>query len=69
VIEVSGASERSCTLDDLTAADEAFLASTTREVQPIGQIDDFRLDGGGAVSAGVAAAVSERVRSELAASA
>ena len=35
VIELSGASECPCTLDDLRGADEAFLASTTREVQPI----------------------------------
>jgi branched-chain amino acid aminotransferase len=40
VIEVTGASERVCTLADLDAADEAFLASTTREVQPIAAIDE-----------------------------
>lgn len=28
---------------DLTAADEAFLTSTTREVQPISRVDDFDL--------------------------
>ncbi|MBV9164527.1 MAG: aminotransferase class IV [Solirubrobacterales bacterium] len=67
VIEVSGASERPCTLDDLGAADEAFLASTTREVQPVAQIDDHSFDAGGPVSAHVAAAVSERVRAQLAA--
>src|SRR5436305_2011078 len=35
VIEEAGASEQPCTMEDLAAADEAFLASTTREVQPI----------------------------------
>lgn len=36
--------ERSVSLDDLkTSAREAFLASTTREVQPVGAIDDFEL--------------------------
>jgi branched-chain amino acid aminotransferase len=36
--------ERSVSLDDLkTSASEAFLASTTREVQPVGAIDDFEL--------------------------
>lgn len=66
VINVAGATERSCTLDELGEADEAFLASTTREVQPVAQIDDRSLNGNGAVSARIAAAVSERVRSKLA---
>src|SRR5438270_10075745 len=35
VIEAAGAVERPCTLDELLTADEAFLASTTREVEPI----------------------------------
>jgi branched-chain amino acid aminotransferase len=66
VIDASGASERSCTLEELGEADEAFLASTTREVQPVAQIDGHSFNGSGTVSARVAAAVSERVRSELA---
>jgi branched-chain amino acid aminotransferase len=65
VIDTAGASERSCTLDELGQAEEAFLASTTREVQPVAQIDDRSFNGGGPVSTRVAAAVSERVRSEL----
>jgi branched-chain amino acid aminotransferase len=40
VIELTGASERVCTLEDLAAADEAFLASTTREVQPVAAVDE-----------------------------
>ena len=67
VIDTADASERSCTLDELGEADEAFLASTTREVQPVAQVDDRHFKGSGAVTARVAAAVSERVRSELAA--
>ena len=35
VIEQAGAIERPCTLEELLAADEAFLASTVREVHPI----------------------------------
>ena len=36
--------ERSIALDELKAtAREAFLASTTREVQPVGVVDDFEL--------------------------
>jgi branched-chain amino acid aminotransferase len=65
VIDAAGARERSCTLEELGQANEAFLTSTTREVQPIAQIDDHPLNGTGAVSTRVAAAVSERVRSEL----
>jgi branched-chain amino acid aminotransferase len=65
VIDTTGATERSCTLEELGQADEAFLASTTREVQPVAQVDDRTFDTNGAVSARVAAAVSERVRSEL----
>jgi branched-chain amino acid aminotransferase len=38
-IELSSAEERSCTRDELLAADEAFLASTTRELQPIASVD------------------------------
>lgn len=66
VIDVSGAAERACTLDDLAAADEAFLASTTREVQPVSAVDDHTFAADGTVSARVAAAVAERINSERA---
>jgi branched-chain amino acid aminotransferase len=66
VMEVSGASERPCTLNDLRLADEAFLASTTREVQPVASIDDTELPAGAPVTAGVVAAVRERISAELA---
>ncbi|HEU4703495.1 MAG TPA: aminotransferase class IV [Conexibacter sp.] len=39
VIELAGAEERSCTPEELLAADEAFLVSTTRELQPIASVD------------------------------
>ena len=35
--------EEPCTLEDLRAADEAFIASTVREVLPIAAIDDLAL--------------------------
>jgi branched-chain amino acid aminotransferase len=66
VIAATGAKERSCTLEEIGQAEEAFLASTTREVQPIAQIDDRSLNGAGTVSARAAVAVSERVRAKLA---
>jgi branched-chain amino acid aminotransferase len=65
VIDVAGAEERVCELEQLLAADEVFIASTTREVQPVTAIDDRAFDGSGSVTARAAAAVSERIRSEL----
>jgi branched-chain amino acid aminotransferase len=38
--------ERPCTLEDLSAASEAFLASTLREVQSIGAVGDVQLEEG-----------------------
>ena len=35
--------ERPCTLDDVRAAEEAFIASTVREVMPIAAVDDIEL--------------------------
>jgi branched-chain amino acid aminotransferase len=66
VIEEAGAVERSCTLDELSEADEAFLASTTREVQAVAAIDDRAFQTPGPVTTDVAAAVGARIRSELA---
>jgi branched-chain amino acid aminotransferase len=65
VIDVTGASERPCTLDDLFAADEAFLASTTREVQPIAAVDDRVFDSADAVTARIASTVGAEIRSRL----
>jgi branched-chain amino acid aminotransferase len=39
VVALSGAVERACTLEELLAAEEAFLASTTREVQGVAAVD------------------------------
>jgi len=64
-IDVSGASERTCTLEELSAADEAFLASTTREVQPVASVDSTTFAAVAPVTERIAAAVSERIRSEL----
>ena len=67
VIDVTGATERPCTLDDALAADEAFLASTTREVQPIVVLDDHEYPASRPVSDRVAEAVGVHIRSRLAA--
>jgi branched-chain amino acid aminotransferase len=46
VMRVADVEERPCTMDDLRAATEAFLASTTREAQSIAQIEDLELPDG-----------------------
>ena len=58
--------ERPCTMDDLRAASEAFLASTTREAQSIAAIEDFELPDGERTRE-VRAALRERIDEELAA--
>ena len=65
VIEATGAAERSCTLEELLAADEAFLASTTREVQPISAIDERDVRRAGPVTARTREAVEALVREQL----
>jgi branched-chain amino acid aminotransferase len=66
VIAVAGATERACTMDDLSNADEVFLASTTREVQPVVAIDEHRFEGPGPVTQRTGAAAVARIRAELA---
>jgi branched-chain amino acid aminotransferase len=68
VIERAGAVERSCTLAELGAADEAFLASTTREIQAVSAVDDRTLEAPGPLTSRVAATVSAAIRAELSAS-
>ena len=65
VIEVAGAQERACPLEQLLAADEVFVASTTREVQPVATVDEHSFGSGNAVTERAAVAVGERIRSEL----
>lgn len=67
VIEVAGAVEQPCTLAELYEADELFLASTTREVQPISALDDRAFEGPTPVSDRVAAAAGARIAEQLAA--
>jgi branched-chain amino acid aminotransferase len=68
VIDVSGARERECTLEELLKADEVFLASTVREVQPVAAIDDRRYDAEAPLTAQIAEQVAARIKSELDAS-
>jgi branched-chain amino acid aminotransferase len=67
VIEGTGAAERSCTLEELLDADEAFLASTAREVHPVSAIDERTFDVPGPVTARTAEIVEGLIREQLAA--
>ncbi|MBS1869859.1 MAG: aminotransferase class IV [Actinobacteria bacterium] len=66
-LELGGAEERPCTLDDLHAADEAFLVSTTRELQPVASVDGRAIGAPapGPVSADLAARLHERILRDL----
>lgn len=66
VMKVADVEERPCTMDDIRAASEAFLASTTREAQSIAAIEDIELPDGERTRE-VAAALRERIEQELAA--
>jgi branched-chain amino acid aminotransferase len=69
VIEECQAEEAICTLDDVRAADEAFIASTLREVQPIAAVDDIELPSApGPVTQDARERLGRRIEAELAVS-
>lgn len=65
VIDLTGAVERPCTLKLLAGAQEAFLASTIREVQPIALIDDVTFGEEAPLTEQAAAGLADRIRLEL----
>jgi branched-chain amino acid aminotransferase len=68
LLEECEAREAPCTLDDLVAAEEAFIASTVREVMPIAAIDDAALPTApGPVTRAAAERLQARIERELAA--
>ena len=67
VIEATEAEERVCTKDDLEQAKEAFLASTTREVQPVAQIEEIELKAPGNRTREAAEGLRARIQEALAA--
>ena len=68
LMEETDAQERVCTLDDLVTAEEAFIASTVREVMPITAIDGREVPAApGPVTQAAAAALRGRIERELAA--
>ena len=62
-------SERAVTSDELLEAREAFLASTTREVQPVSAIEDAELPAPGERTLQAADAIRAQIADELAATA
>jgi branched-chain amino acid aminotransferase len=66
VVSGAGAREEPCTLDDLRAAQEAFIASSIREVQPVAAIDDLRVPAApGPVTLRAREALAEAIEREL----
>jgi branched-chain amino acid aminotransferase len=66
LIEECDAREEPCTLEDLAAAEEAFIASTVREVMPISVVDEFALPAApGPVTATAAERLAQRIAREL----
>jgi branched-chain amino acid aminotransferase len=65
VIEVTGAQERVTARDDVRRMTEAFLASTTREVQAVHAIEDHELERGGALTREAAAKLRDRIADSL----
>jgi branched-chain amino acid aminotransferase len=66
VMAESGAQEAICTLDDVRAADEAFIASSVREVMPIAAVDDIELPSApGPVTEAAREALARRIEREL----
>lgn len=67
IIEVTAVTERAITLDELHAADEVFVASTTREVHPVCAVDDHDYAGPTPVTDRTAELVAARIRQTVAA--
>ena len=68
LLEECDGAEAVCTLDDVRGAEEAFIASTVREVMPISVVDDIELpQAPGPVTRDAHERFVARVRGELAA--
>lgn len=66
VLDLLEVEERPCTTDELLAAREAFLAGTTKEVQPIAAIEEREFDAVGEQTAAAATAMRAYVEDALA---
>src|SRR3954454_21319599 len=69
LVEICRAREAPCTTDDIRLAEEAFIASTVREVMPIAAVDDIELPAApGPVTQAARERFARHVEQELAAS-
>lgn len=69
LLDVLDVVERPTTLDEVRSAHEAFLCSSVREVQPVGQIDDHRMPVPGPLTSKAKLALAEAVKARVAAGA
>jgi branched-chain amino acid aminotransferase len=65
VLDTCAGSEQSATLEDLRGADEAFLASSVREVMPVRAIDDIVLPAPGPVTSDAGGRVRAHIEAQL----
>jgi branched-chain amino acid aminotransferase len=66
IVEACDVREEPCTLDDLNAAEEAFIASSVREISPVAAVDDLRLPAApGPVTLAAQDALAQRIRRDL----
>jgi branched-chain amino acid aminotransferase len=65
IIEEVEVVEEPCTREDLETAEEAFLASTVREVMPVTAVEQIELPAEGPITAEAARKLGERIAREL----
>ncbi len=65
VLEWTDAVEADLSMDDLVAADEVFLTSSTRDVHPVHEVDAAQLAAPGPITAQIAATFAERSGEDL----
>jgi branched-chain amino acid aminotransferase len=65
VMRLLDVEERSATVADVQDAEEAFLASTTREVQPVAVIEEREFPGPGATTREAAQSLRRHIEDEL----
>jgi branched-chain amino acid aminotransferase len=70
LLEECEAEERACTMDDVAGAEEAFIASSVREVMPIAAVDDIEVPNApGPVTLEAGERLMRRIERELASTA
>ena len=65
ILAVSGAREQPTSLAELAGAEEAFIASSVREVLPVHRIEEHELPAPGPLTRATAQAVSDEIKAAL----